>query len=134
VHQSLARNLGIEQSVTWVPEYIDSGDVAAWMELASVIVFPYRDIYQSGALHVAQTFGVPIVASSIGAMRDVIEHDVSGFLVEKENPDALAGALLRILNEPSVAARLGARAAEDAQGRFSWKAIGRILMSALTRS
>mgnify|MGYP006171954067 CR=1 FL=1 len=34
-------------------------------ELATVIAFPYRDIYQSGALHVAQTFGVPIVASAV---------------------------------------------------------------------
>ena len=37
------------------------------MELASVIVFPYRDIYQSGAVHVAQTFGVPTVASAVAA-------------------------------------------------------------------
>ena len=38
-----------------------------WCFLASVIVFPYRDIYQSGALHVAQVFGVPTIASAVGA-------------------------------------------------------------------
>ncbi|HEX2835407.1 MAG TPA: glycosyltransferase family 4 protein [Thermoanaerobaculia bacterium] len=130
-HQQLTRTLGIENAVHWVPEYIDSGDVAAWMESANVIVFPYRDIYQSGALHVAQTFGVPIVASAIGAMKDVIEHDVSGLLVEQENPDALADALLRLLQNPSLAARFGARAAADAQGRFSWKTNGRIVLDGL---
>ncbi|HKR66192.1 MAG TPA: glycosyltransferase family 4 protein [Thermoanaerobaculia bacterium] len=115
------------EGVTWVPEYIDSAEVAAWMELASVIVFPYRDIYQSGALHVAQTFGVPIVASAIGAMQDVIEHEVSGLLTPPENAQALGDAILRLLTDPALAARLGARAAADAQGRFSWRTIAGII-------
>jgi glycosyltransferase involved in cell wall biosynthesis len=122
-HQLQAKQNGISDAITWVPEYVDSGDVAGWMELASVIVFPYRDIYQSGALHVAQTFGVPIVASSIGAMRDVIEHDVSGILVAPEDPAALAEAVITLLQDRNRAQRLGARAAEDAQGPFSWRTI-----------
>jgi len=125
MHQELARKLGIGGAVTWIPEYIPSGDVAAWMEAASVIVFPYRDIYQSGALHVAQTFGVPIVASAIGAMQDVIEHDVSGLLVPPENPEALGDALLRLLTDRPLAARLGAQAAADAHGRFAWRTIAK---------
>ena len=128
-HQEQARRNGIADSVLWLPEYISSGDVAAWMELASVIVFPYRDIYQSGALHVPQTFGVPIVASAIGAMQDVIENEVSGLLVEKENPDALADALTRLLTDRTLATRLGFRAAADAQGRFSWREIANTIVT-----
>jgi glycosyltransferase involved in cell wall biosynthesis len=108
------------EGVTWVPEYIDSGDVAAWMELASVIVFPYRDIYQSGAVHVAQTFGVPTVASAVGAFKDVIQDGVSGLLVPPEDPDTLADALIRLLKDPALAARLGAGIQADAQGPFAW--------------
>ncbi|MFP5245939.1 MAG: glycosyltransferase family 4 protein [Thermoanaerobaculia bacterium] len=128
MHQELARKLGVADSVVWVPEYIPSGHVAAWMEAASVIVFPYRDIYQSGALHVAQTFGVPIVASAIGAMQDVIENEVSGLLVPPENPDALADALIRLLQDRALASRLGARAAADARGTFSWQSIARTIV------
>jgi len=119
------------EGVTWVPEYIDSGEVAAWMELASVIVFPYRDIYQSGAVHIAQTFGVPIVASAVGAFQDVIEHEVSGLLVPPEDADALADALVRVLRDRTLAARLGARARESARTRFAWREVARkILWSA----
>jgi glycosyltransferase involved in cell wall biosynthesis len=132
-HQELTRKLGIERSVTWVPEYIDSGDVAAWMELASVIAFPYRDIYQSGALHIAQTFGVPTIASAIGAMQDVLVDEVSGLLVPPGDVDALAAALLRLLADRELAQRLGRRFLEDAQGRFAWKTIaGTITAFALT--
>jgi glycosyltransferase involved in cell wall biosynthesis len=135
-HEAQVRALGIESSVTWVPEYIASGDVAAWMEVADVMVFPYRDIYQSGALHIAQAFGVPIVATAIGAMRDVIEHRVSGFLVQPEDPGALAEAILILLRDRSLATRLGNAAAADARGPFSWSAIAtRILdeVAPLTR-
>jgi glycosyltransferase involved in cell wall biosynthesis len=119
-------------AVNWVPEYIDSGDVAAWMELASVIVFPYRDIYQSGAVHVAQTFGVPTVASDVGAFRDVIRDGVSGLLVPPEDPDALAGALIRLLQDPALARRLGAGIQADAQGPFAWSTQARTILERLS--
>ena len=119
-HKQRARAAGIESAVTWVPEYIDSGDIAAWMELAAAIVFPYRDIYQSGAVHVAQTFGVPTVASAVGAFSDVIEHEVSGLLVPPENGQALTDALVRLLGDPAFAAKLGERMRQDAHGPFAW--------------
>ena len=130
-HQEQARRLGIAEHVTWVPEYIDSGDIAAWMELTSAIVFPYRDIYQSGALHVAQTFGVPAIASAIGAMQDVIEDGVSGLLVPPNDAGALADALRRLLTDRAFAQTLGARFLEQAQGRFGWTTIGRVILAAL---
>lgn len=130
-HRQRARDLGIANAVTWVPEYIDSGDVAAWMELASVIVFPYRDIYQSGAVHVAQTFGVPTIASAVGAFQDVIEHEVSGLLVPPQDPAALSDALVRLLRDPALAARLGARAMQDAQGPFAWTTIAGTILEKL---
>jgi glycosyltransferase involved in cell wall biosynthesis len=127
-HRQLTRDAGIENAVTWVPEYIDSGDVAAWMELASVIVFPYRDIYQSGALHVAQTFGVPTVATAIGAMQDVLTDGVSGLLVPPNDAAALADALVRLLTDNALAERLGARFLEEAQGPFAWTTIARTML------
>ena len=127
-HEEQARALGMADFVTWVPEYIDSGEVVAWMRLASVIVFPYRDIYQSGALHVAQTQGVPIVASAIGAMEDVVENGVSGLLVPSGDAYALAEAVTRLLRDRELAQRLGTRAAEDAQGPFAWKTVARAIL------
>jgi glycosyltransferase involved in cell wall biosynthesis len=132
-HRQLTRDAGIETAVTWVPEYIDSGDVAAWMELASVIVFPYRDIYQSGALHVAQTFGVPTVATAIGAMQDVLTDGVTGLLVPSNDASALADALVRLLSDEALAERLGGQFREEAQGPFAWTTIARTMLEGLRR-
>ena len=121
-HQALARELGIEDRVLWVPRYVESDEVAAWMGLASVAVFPYREVFQSGALALAQTFGVPVVASSVGAMPEAVGG--SGLLVPPGDPDALAAALLSVLEDPDLARRLGERARKDARERFSWERIG----------
>ena len=127
--KELTRQSGVAEAITWVPEYVASGELAAWMEMANVVVFPYRDIYQSGALHVAQTFGVPIVASAVGAMQDVIAHEMSGLLVPTGDSEALAGAVIRLLQDQELAARLGRRAAEDARSRFSWDSVARVILA-----
>jgi glycosyltransferase involved in cell wall biosynthesis len=116
-HQALARELGIGERVRWVPRYVESGEVAAWMGLATVAVFPYREVYQSGALAVAQTFGVPIVATTVGAMP---EAAANGLLVPPGDPEALAAALLAVLEDPTLAHRLGESARRDA---FDWERI-----------
>lgn len=127
-HEFLARKLGVEQSVLFVPRYVDSGAVAAWMALAEVAVFPYRAVYQSGALHVAQFFGVPVVATRVGAIPEVIDDGESGLLVAPGDPEALAQALLRLLDDPDLALRLGRRAREDALGRFAWKTVAETIL------
>jgi glycosyltransferase involved in cell wall biosynthesis len=128
MHKELAKTQGVDAHVTWVPEYVDSGDVAAWMELTSVIVFPYRDIYQSGALHVAQAFGVPTVATAVGAMVDVVTDGESGLLVPTEDVEALANAVTRLIQDPTLAARFSQRAIEDARGPFSWTSVARTVI------
>ena len=123
-----AREIGVENVVTWFPEYIPTDELAAWMEMASVSVFPYRDIYQSGALHVPHTFGVPIVASAVRAMQDVVDHERSGLLVPPGEPDALATAIIRILKDDAFAKRLGENAAADAKTKFSWEMIAGLML------
>ncbi|HEX5759217.1 MAG TPA: glycosyltransferase family 4 protein [Thermoanaerobaculia bacterium] len=123
-HRTLAEELGVVAAVRWVPRYLEAGEVAAWMGLAAAAVLPYRAVFQSGALLVAQTFGVPAVAAAVGAMPEAIEDGATGLLVPPEDPEALAAALLRLLAEPMLARRLGERAREQVLRRFAWESIG----------
>ncbi len=132
-HQALARRLGLDAYVRYRPAYVDSSAIAAWMQMAAVAVFPYRAVYQSGALHVAQTFGVPIVAAAVGAMPEVIEDQRSGLLVPPEDPEALAAALVKVLTDPALAGRLGRQAREDALGRFSWEGVATVMLERYRR-
>jgi glycosyltransferase involved in cell wall biosynthesis len=58
----------------------------------------------------------PVVASRVGGLPDLVPDDVAGLLVPPRDDAALARALARILDDPSLAARLGAGARAHADG------------------
>jgi glycosyltransferase involved in cell wall biosynthesis len=111
-----------------VANYLPVEEIAAWMELAALVVFPYRAIYQSGAVHLAQTFARPIVATRVGAMSSVIRDGESGLLVEPDDRAQLAAAIVRILSSSSFAESLGEAAAADAAVRFSWEGVAKTIL------
>lgn len=65
----------------------------------------------------AMALGLPIVATSVGGMPDIIVSEHTGLLVEPEDPQALAAALGRLVAAPDLRTALG-RAARVASDRF----------------
>lgn len=51
----------------------------------------------------------PVVATRVGGLPDLVEHQVTGLLIEPRSPSALANAALELLNEPERAAAMGRR-------------------------
>jgi glycosyltransferase involved in cell wall biosynthesis len=68
----------------------------------------------------AMSCGVPIIASKVGGVPSIIEHQVSGLLVPPDCPKALADAIQKLLRNPDEAQMLALHAHETAQG-FSLK-------------
>lgn len=62
--------------------------------------------------------GVPVVASDVGGLPDIVEHGKTGFLVPPANPEALADALLQVVGDPALHASMRA-AAPVSTARFS---------------
>jgi glycosyltransferase involved in cell wall biosynthesis len=74
------------------------------------------------ALVEAMAAGVPVVASDIAGYREVVRDGVDGLLVPPGDPNALAGAIRRVLSEPELAATLRA-AGRSRADVFSWGAV-----------
>jgi glycosyltransferase involved in cell wall biosynthesis len=74
--------------------------------------------------------GLPIVASDLPALREVLEHERNALLVPPEDSAALASALRRLLAEPKLADRIRARAHADVLGR-TWAARAVTILGAL---
>ncbi|TCJ15668.1 glycosyltransferase family 1 protein [Rubrobacter taiwanensis] len=73
----------------------------------------------------AMSHGKPIVASRLGGIVDAVEDGKTGFLVPPNDPGALAGRLLQLIESPALAARMGAAGRERAKRLFSWESIAR---------
>lgn len=71
------------------------------------------------ALLEAMSCGKPCVATDIPGSRDLIEHGKSGLLVPPENPEALAAALRRLAESPSLRRELGAAARQRVLDRYT---------------
>jgi len=89
---------------------------------AEVAVVP--SLYEGFSLPAveAMSAGVPLVATRAGALPEVLGgHGAAGLLVEPQDPGELAAAILTLLTNPDLRARLGAGGRRRALDRFSWK-------------
>jgi glycosyltransferase involved in cell wall biosynthesis len=67
----------------------------------------------------AMAAGKPCVTTNISSMPEIVQHDVTGLVVPPHNADALAQALLKILDDRALATRLGMAGRQDVLQKFS---------------
>ena len=77
---------------------------------------------QPNTLLEASAQGLPIVATAVGGVPEMIHDGVDALLAPPDDPTALAAAIMRVLSEPGLAEGLSAAARANAQ-RFTWPAI-----------
>ena len=67
----------------------------------------------------AMAHGLPIVASNVGGIPEIIQHDINGLLVPAGDHAALSAAIRRVATDPVLRCRLGDAARERANVTFS---------------
>jgi glycosyltransferase involved in cell wall biosynthesis len=71
----------------------------------------------------AMSYGVPVVASDIGGITDIVENEKSGLLIPPAEPEPLARALERLARDPALAARLATAGEQRVRAAFGWPEI-----------
>jgi len=96
---SLINDLKINNIVHLFSDFIPKDEVKYFFSAADVVVLPYKDATQSGIVQIANNFEKPIISTQVGGLGEVIKNGETGFLVEKENPEKLAEAILKFYDE-----------------------------------
>jgi glycosyltransferase involved in cell wall biosynthesis len=85
--------LGITEYVQFIADYIPNNKVAEYFSAADVVVLPYLSATQSGIAQIAYNFDTPVIATRVGGLAEVVKDEVTGFVVEPNNPVALSTAI-----------------------------------------
>ncbi len=71
----------------------------------------------------AMAAGIPVVATDVPGIKDVVKHESTGLLVPVRSPDSLAKAIKRLINEPQLRSNLITEARGETLRRFTWPTV-----------
>lgn len=109
-------------------QYVPDSETEIYFKAADVLLLPYRHIFQSGVLSLGYSFGLPVIASDVGALREDIVEGKTGFICKPEDPVDLAKTIECYFSS-ELYQNLDSRRyqiREYAHHRYSWDLVGEI--------
>lgn len=108
----------IQHQIQIYDGYIPDKEVERYFMAADLVILPYESATQSGIVQIAFGFEKPVVVTDVGGLPDVVENEKTGYVVEAQNPDAIANAVIRYFNENRKEQFL--LNIQEQKDRFSW--------------
>lgn len=116
--QQLIRDLGLHEHVLLLG-HVAWEQLKCWYQRAAICVLPsFYETFGLAALE-AMAWGIPVVATKVGGIPEIIEHGQTGLLVRPGDTDALAKALVELLQDPQQRQSMGQMGYKRAHAVFS---------------
>lgn len=113
----MAHKLGIGQQVVFTGF---RSDVDSLIQTFNLFVLPSLEEGFSLAVMEAMVFGIPVIATRVGGMREIIISNQTGVLVPPHEPRILAREILRLIHNPGLAQKLGKAGKLQVRDKFSF--------------
>lgn len=111
--------LGLRDDVVMHTDFVPDDKVALWFSVADMVALPYKSATQSGVTQVAYAFGVPMVVTRVGGLREIVPDDVVGVLADVD-PRSVADAIAKVYEGDNL--QRYRKGVESERSRFSWEA------------
>ncbi len=117
-------------------EFIPDEDVELYFKAADIAVLPYTHIFQSGVLFLAYSFGLPVIVTDVGSLREDVVEGETGFVCRPADPLDLAHAIERYFASGIYLDldRTRERIRKYAKTQHSWDAVGEITRNAYAKA
>jgi glycosyltransferase involved in cell wall biosynthesis len=115
----LVQRLGLTSRVTFTGK-ISAESLRRFYTTSEIVVLP--SLYEGFGLPAAEAMacGTPVVATRAGALPEVVGEEGAGLLVPPRDPQALAGAILRILQDEAGRGKMGVMGRQRVESLFTW--------------
>lgn len=108
MEQTLRKEIGAARNILFHPGFVAKDRIQVYMNACDAVVLPYREVFTSGAMMLAMSFGRACVAPRLSGMLDFLDSE-GAFLYEPGRTDALADAMRAAANNSQNLAQMGAR-------------------------
>lgn len=125
-YQALGRRLGIAGQRLRFIDRVPTGDVPRWIRACDLVTIPWPwnefSAYYTSPMKLFEYMasGVPIVASDLPSLREVLRHGENSWLVQPGDPAGLAAGIVRLLRDPEFAGSLAQTARTEAV-KYTWQ-------------
>ncbi len=119
----------LEHRITECVRFIPDEEVEVYFKAADVLIIPYVAIFQSGVPFLSYSFGLPVIATDVGSLRDDIIEGETGFLCRSRDAIDLARVIKGYFASELYKERefRSSRIRAFANDRNSWSTVGEII-------
>ena len=103
------------------PGFIDHKEIYSFIEKHHIVVLPSRHEAFGVAALEGSMCGRPVIASDVEGIPEVVQDNETGLLVPPDNPEELAGAIIRLSRSPETMRRMGEAGHTFAKENFTWQ-------------
>ena len=125
IQQAIERDSSRQQVIQKI-EFIPDEETELYFKAADVAVLPYTEIFQSGILFLAYSFGLPVIATNVGSFGEDIVEGRTGFVCKPCDADDLRAAIQKYFDS-DLFKELEERRQEIrdyAHAKHSWEVVG----------
>lgn len=130
--RELARELGQAEAVHFAGR-LEPDAVAALYRSADVALNPSTVDNMPNSVLEALACGVPVVSTDVGGVPFIVQHGTTALLVPARDPSAMAGAVLRLLENPALADTLATAGRAEVE-RYTWPRVSEVLAQAYRKA
>ncbi|MBN1694073.1 glycosyltransferase family 4 protein [candidate division WOR-3 bacterium] len=112
----LASSMGLEQDIYFLGQ---RDDIPQLLSLTDIFILPSLTEGTPLSILEAMSMKLPVIASRVGGVPEVVSDGKTGLLVNPGNPDEITDAVLKLLKNPKIRKEMGAKARKIAKKKFA---------------
>ena len=101
-YEKLIEQTGIKKRVKLHIRYIEEKEIPVFFSAADVCVLPYKTATQSGIIGMAYHFNLPVIATNVGGLAEMIEDEKTGLIVDSPSPLLMSAKIREFFDTKEV--------------------------------
>lgn len=118
--EKMARDFAIESRVLFLGDRKNVPEILPIFDIAVLSSYPFVETFSNAILEYMAA-GKPVIATNVGSNSELVTHGETGFLIPYGDHEALAGALLKLLNNETLARKMGEAGRKRIEVKFTLK-------------